>query len=299
MKIKVAAAQYPISQHLSINDWKKHTTLWVENAVNQHADLLVFPEYGAMELVSILSEDIQRDLHRQINEIQHFLPEFIETYKELAARHDVIIVAPSFPVKINTRYFNRSYVFTPKGLAGYQDKFFMTRFENEEWGIHSAPKKLTVFEADWGKFGIQICYDSEFSIGTHHLAENGLDLLLVPSCTETIKGATRVHVGTRARAMEQQVYAIVSQTVGNAEWSPAVDINYGYTGFYSSPDKNFPDEGIIGFGKPQKEEWQIEELDFDLIKTVREDGQVFNFKDHGNLTIEFKNEQIKIERVRI
>lgn len=299
MKIKVASAQYPVSRHLSIDDWKKHAKLWVENAVNHHAELLIFPEYGSMELISILSEDIQRDLHRQINEMQHFLPEFIATYTELATRYNVIIVAPSFPVKLDNRYFNRAYVFTPKGLAGYQDKFFMTRFENEEWGIHSAPKKLTVFEADWGKFGIQICYDSEFSIGTHHLAENGIDLLLVPSCTETIKGATRVHVGTRARSMEQQVYAVVAQTVGNAEWSPAVDINYGYTGFYSTPDKNFPNEGIIGLGNPQKEEWHIEELDFDLIKVVREDGQVFNFKDHGNLTIEFKNEQINIERVRI
>lgn len=299
MKIKVASAQYPISRHSSINDWKKHTESWVKNAVNQNADLLVFPEYGSMELVSILPKEIQKDLQFQIDKMQHFLPEFIKTYKALAADYNVIIIAPSFPVKSDTNYFNRAYVFNPKGLVGYQDKFFMTRFENEEWGIHSAPKKLTVFEADWGKFGIQICYDSEFTIGTHHLSEHGIDLLLVPSCTETIRGATRVHIGTRARTMEQQIYAVVSQTVGNAEWSPAVDINYGYTGFYSTPDKNLPEEGIIGIGKPQEEKWNIEELDFDLIKKVREDGQVFNFKDHRNLTSEFKSEKLEIEYVKI
>jgi predicted amidohydrolase len=299
MKIKVASAQYPISRHSSINDWKEHTELWVKSAVNQSADLLVFPEYGSMELVSILSEEIQKDLHVQIDKMQSFLPEFIETYKELATRYNVIIVAPSFPVKSNVNYFNRAYVFKPKGLAGFQDKFFMTRFENEEWGIHSAPKKLTIFEADWGKFGIQICYDSEFTIGTHHLSGHGIDLLLVPSCTETIRGATRVHIGTRARAMEQQIYAVVSQTVGNADWSPAVDINYGYIGFYSTPDKNLPEEGIISLGKPQEEKWYIEELNFDLIKTVREDGQVFNFKDHRNLISTFKSESIEIEHVKI
>lgn len=298
MKAKIAAAQYPISKHTDLNSWKKHTENWVLKAVEKGAELLVFPEYGSMELVSILSIDAQQDLHLQIEEMQQFLDEFKETYRNLAIQNNVIIVAPSFPVKMGENYFNRAFVFSSKG-EGYQDKFFMTRFENEEWGIHSAPKQLTVFESEWGSFGIQICYDSEFALGTQHLANNGIDLLLVPSCTETIRGATRVHVGTRARAMEQQVYAVVAQTVGNAEWSPAVDINYGYTGFYSTPDKNFPEEGIIGLGTPQAEEWQIEELDFDLIQTVREDGQVFNFKDHQGLAIEYKNEEVTIKRVQI
>lgn len=299
MKVKVASAQYPVSMHSTMNDWRNHTEKWVKNAVNQNADLLLFPEYGSMELVSVLSEEIQKDIHLQIKEMQQLLPEFKETYRQLAERYNKIIAAPSFPVKTDEKYYNRTFVFNPKGLVGYQDKFFMTRFENEEWGIHSAPKKLTVFEAEWGKFGIQICYDSEFGIGSHHLAENGIDLLLVPSCTETIRGATRVHVGARARAMEQQLFAVVSQTVGNAEWSPAVDINFGYTGFYSTPDKNLPEEGIIAVGNPQAEEWQIIELDFDLIKTVREDGQVFNYKDHRNLTFSLQKGTIEIERVKI
>lgn len=299
MTIKVASAQYPIAPHETLNDWKNYTEKWVKSAVDQQADMLVFPEYGSMELVSVLPTAVQQDLHLQIAEMQQLLAFFRETFTTLAQKYNAIIIAPSFPVKVGEQYFNRVYVYSQKGEVGYQDKLFMTRFENEEWGIHSAPKQLTVFETTWGKFGIQICYDSEFALGTHHLAENGIDLLLVPSCTETIRGAARVHVGTRARAMEQQVYAVVAQTVGNAEWSPAVDINYGYTGFYSTPDKQLPEEGIIATGIPQAEEWQIVELDLDLIKLVRENGQVLNFKDHQPLLTTFKNEQITIVTAQV
>lgn len=294
MTIKVASAQYPIARHVTLNDWEKYTEKWVKSAVDQQANVLVFPEYGSMELVSVLPVEVQQNLHQQIAEMQQLLTGFRETFKTLALKYNVIIVAPSFPVKVEEHYFNRAYVYSPKGEAGYQDKLFMTRFENEEWGIHSAPKQLSVFEAEWGKFGIQICYDSEFALGTHYLAENGIDLLLVPSCTETIRGAARVHVGARARAMEQQVYAVVAQTVGNAEWSPAVDINYGYTGFYSTPDKQLPEEGVIATGIPQAEEWQVTELNFDLIKHVREDGQVLNYKDHRPLMTAFKQEDVNI-----
>jgi len=163
----------------------------------------------------------------------------------------------------NTKIFNRAFVFSPKGLVGFQDKFFMTRFENEEWGIDAAePKQLTLFEADWGSFGIQICYDVEFTLGSQLLVQAGASLILAPSCTETIRGATRVHVGARARALENQAFTIVSQTVGNAVWSPAVDINYGFAGFYTTPDKEMPEEGIISTKQPQKIGWLIETLDF-------------------------------------
>jgi predicted amidohydrolase len=71
----------------------------------------------------------------------------------------VTIAAPSFPVLADGQVFNRCFVFGPQGRMGYQDKYFMTRFETEDWDVRRAPARLCVFEADWGCFGIQICYD--------------------------------------------------------------------------------------------------------------------------------------------
>jgi predicted amidohydrolase len=295
MSVTIASAQYPITEHLDFNSWEKHIESWVADAAGKDAVLLLFPEYGAMELVSIFAEDIRNDIRRQVKELNAIKADFCNVFEKLAKKYNVVIVAPSIPVIDSGKNLNRAYVFSAAGLAGYQDKFFMTRFENEQWGIESAPKILTLFDASWGKFGIQICYDVEFAIGSQMLCSAGASLLLAPSCTETIRGSTRVHVGARARALENQAYTVVSQTVGEALWSPAVDINYGYAAFYSTPDKDLPEEGIVSGMTPQREGWLIQELDFSKIDDVREDGAVFNFKDHQRLQTMINEENVRVD----
>lgn len=290
MKLKIATAQYPITEHETFKDWQIHTEKWVRNAAEKGAELLLFPEYGSMELVSLFSQTIRQDIRLQVFEINFLLDDFCDTFAQLAQKYQVIIVAPSFPVFENNKIYNRVFVFSPEAKIAYQDKFFMTRFENEEWGISSAPKQLTVFQAPWGNFGIQICYDVEFPLGSQILCSNGVDLILAPSCTETIRGATRVHIGARARALENQCYVAVSQTINQAEWSPAVDINFGYSAIYCPPDKDLPEEGIVSIQKPQTEGWLIETLDLDLLKNVRNDGQVLNFNDTQTIKMELQEE---------
>ena len=52
--------------------------------------------------------------------------------------------------------------------------------------------------------------------------EAGAEVLLVPSCTDTLHGYWRVRIGAQGRALEGQCYAVHSPTVGEAAWSPAV-----------------------------------------------------------------------------
>lgn len=297
--LTVAAAQYPITEHQTFEDWQKHTEQWVSQAVIQKAQLLLFPEYGSMELVSIFGPQIRADIRRQVLELDALKVDFCNVFAALARKYQVVIVAPSLPIVERNHPHNRVFVFSPEGLAGYQDKFFMTRFEDEEWGIQTAPKILTLFEADWGSFGVQICYDVEFGLGSHLLCAGGASLILAPSCTETLRGATRVHVGARARALENQAYTAVSQTVGNAPWSPAVDINFGYAACYCTPDKYLPEEGILQIMTPQKVGWLVETLDFDKIDTVRREGQVFNFKDNQRLQNTFLAEEVVLHKVKV
>ena len=299
MTVKISAAQYPIKKHTSFSDWAAYIENWVSEAVIKGAQLVVFPEYGSMELVSIFAHEIRTDIRRQVKELNLLKEDFCAVFAELAKKYKTIIVAPSIPVIHENRNVNRVYVFSEAGLVGYQDKLFMTRFENEEWGIESGEKTLTLFETTWGSFGIQICYDVEFGIGSQLLSSAGATLIIAPSCTETIRGATRVHVGARARALENQIYTVVSQTVGNAEWSPAVDINYGFSAFYSTPDKDLPEEGIVSIMAPQQEGWLTAELDFSKIQEVRADGQVFNYKDQQKIKTIFTDQEIKVIRKRI
>ncbi len=284
MEIRIALAQYPITFHHSLEDWKKYTENWIADAYSQGAQILVFPEYGSMELTSLFSEAVRNDLKLQINQMQELLPYFIQSFREFAQKYHCVIVAPSFPVDLGEKTVNRCFVFTENTFS-YQDKHFMTRFEDESWGISGSDGALRLFDTSFGKFGVQICFDIEFPIGGHLLAEAGAEFILVPSCTETLKGATRVHIGARARAMEQQLFTCVSQTIGEALWSPAVDLNYGYTAFYSSPDGNFDDEGILAKEKAQQSGWLIETLDLSKNAEIRENGQVLNFTHSQKLEI--------------
>ncbi len=297
--MKIAAAQYPITFFSSFAEWQEHISRWVEEAARQGAQLLVFPEYGAMELASLLPDAERNDLRLQISAMDRLRADFLATFAELSRRWPTVIVAPSLPVTEGGQVFNRAYVFSKNGLAGQQDKWFMTRFEDEEWGVQAAPPVLSVFETDWGAFGIQICYDLEFPVGAKLLCAQGAELIVAPSCTETIRGATRVHVGARARALENQCFVAVAQTIGEAPWSPAVDLNYGFAAIYTTPDAGLPEEGVVAQRPPQQAGWLMQDLDFQKIKTVRAAGQVFNFKDQQRLGYRIAGGDPVVRRVRL
>jgi hypothetical protein len=52
-KLKIAAAQYPLDELKDLPAYEAKITRWIEVAVGAGAGLLVFPEYGSMELASI------------------------------------------------------------------------------------------------------------------------------------------------------------------------------------------------------------------------------------------------------
>lgn len=297
MLLQIASAQYPVGQHPSFDEWRVHTAHWVSEAAHHGAKLLLFPEYGSMELVSLMPEEVQKDLKLQLFEMRRFYDDFCSVYAELARQYKVIIVAPSFPVvQPSGKVYNRAGVFSQQGMAGWQDKLMMTRFENEHWGIQQAPPSFSLFEAAWGSFGIQICYDVEFPIGTAALCRAGASLILAPSCTETLRGSTRVHVGARARALENQCYTVVSPLVGEAPWLPAVDVNYGHATAYSSPDTGLPEEGVVATMPANQPGWLQVHLDLKALETVRSDGQVLNYRDHQQLNYGLHGKTPEVQR---
>ena len=48
-KIAIAAAQYPIDQPASLPEWQEKVAKWVADGAATGAELLVFPEYAAIE----------------------------------------------------------------------------------------------------------------------------------------------------------------------------------------------------------------------------------------------------------
>jgi predicted amidohydrolase len=277
--LRLAAAQYDIGFLKSWSDYEAKIGRWIGAAVDQGAQILLFPEYFSMELASLFPEEVYKSLSKQLDALQSVLPDFSELYAQQAKRHGVYILAGSFPVRqADERYRNRAYLFRPDGGSDYQDKLQMTRFENEQWWI-SAGDEIKVLETEFGKIGVNICYDSEFPMIARKQVEAGADLILVPSCTDTLAGYHRVRIGCQARALENQCYVVQSPTVGNAPWSEAVDVNVGAAAVYTPVDYGYPDNGILAIGELNRTQWVCADIHLGTIAKIRQTGQVFNYRD--------------------
>ena len=278
-KVKVAAAQYDIG---FFKDWSQFTdklTQWVAEAVEEKAKLLVFPEYGSMELASLFGEAIYTDLGKQLHSMQEVYADWQDLHHQLSKQYDVMMLASTFPVLQEDGTFrNRANLYAPDGLIGFQDKLIMTRFENEQWLIHPG-QQIKVLDTDVGRIGISICYDIEFPMIAYQQVKAGADLILAPSCTDTQAGFHRVRIGCQARALENQCYVVQSPTFGEARWSEAVDVNTGRASIYTPVDYGFTDNGILIEGVADKPGWVCADLDLTEIARVREEGQVFNYRD--------------------
>ena len=274
-RFTVAAAQYPIDR---LGDWEDYVgklSLWVREAASAGAALAVFPEYGAMELAA-LDPATMGDLAGSLASVSALLPRVDALHAELAARHDLHILAASAPAAMDDRrYVNRTRLFTPGGKVGVQDKLVMTRFEREEWHVSASPA-LRLFDTALGRIGVNICYDSEFPLLARAQVEAGMELLLVPSCTDSEHGYWRVRIGAQARALEGQCYAVHSPTVGDAAWSPAVDVNRGAAAIYAPPDRGMPAGGVMALGEMDNPQWVFAEIDLDEVARLRVDGGVLN-----------------------
>jgi predicted amidohydrolase len=277
-RLTIAAAQYPVEQLANWAAFEAKLTRWVEQAAAGGAQLAVFPEYGAMELAS-LDPATMGDLAASIATVSDLLPEVDALHAELAARTGLHILAATAPCRLeNGRTVNRARLFAPNGRMGAQDKLVMTRFEREEWSI-SGGKALRLFETALGRIGIVTCYDSEFPLLARALVEFGVELLLVPSCTDSLHGYWRVRIGAQARALEGQCFAVQSPTVGAAPWSPAVDVNRGAAGIFGPPDRGLPEDGVIACGEVDAAQWLFGEIDLSRVAELRRDGGVLNTRD--------------------
>lgn len=268
--MKIAAAAYPIEWHNRWNEYVGKLRVWVRKAAENGAELLVFPEYAALELASLAGEENAGDLQRSIDAVSARLGDVDDLHGSLAREFGVHICAASAPVRgKGGPARNRVRLFAPDGSRGAQDKLIVTRFEREEWGIGPG-EALRVFETALGRIGILIGYDAEFPLIARALVEaGGAEILLVPSCTRTLQGYWRVRVGAMARALENQCVVVQAASVGDADWNPAVAASIGAAAIYGPPDPGFPEDGIVALGKLNAPGWVYGEVSLDDLRAMR------------------------------
>lgn len=275
-RTRVASLQYLMRPVASFDEFREQVAALVATAADYKSRLIVFPEYFTCQLLTL--DDVHRPISEQVRRLAEQLPRYSELFAGLARRYRVHIVGGSIPVAENDKVYNRAFVFSPTGEVGTQGKLHMTRWENEEWEV-SPSERLRVFETDWGRFAVNICYDVEFPEIARVAARKGAEVLVVPSCTDDRQGFLRVRYCAQARAIENQLYVVHSCTVGSLPMVPAVSLNYGQASILTPSDFAFSRDGILAEGVPNQESMVIGDLDLPLIRDSRECGTVLPLRD--------------------
>lgn len=278
MRVRIASAQYAIGEPRDFDAFATQVAVRVARAADAGAELVVLPEYLALEAAAGQPADVRADFVRSLAALQSHHDDFIALARDLARRHAIHLVAGSFLLDTGAgRYRNRTYFAGPAGELAFQDKLTLTGFERAA-GVIGAGDALQVFDTAFGRIGINVCYDIEFPLYARAQAEAGARLIVVPSCTDTDAGAHRVRIGCQARALENQVFVACAVTAGVAPWSPALDTNSGHAAVYAPIDRGFPSDGIVTCADADAE-WAFADLDLDALEALKPDAQVANAAD--------------------
>ncbi len=270
--MKIATAAYPIDFHSRWNDYVGKLRVWIRSAAEQGADLLVFPEYGGLELASLAGEENVRDLQRSTDAVTARIKDVDDLHGSLAREFKVHICAASAPMRRDGgTTVNRARLFAPDGSFGTQDKLVLSRFEREDWGLKGGAG-ARVFDTALGKIGILLGYDVEFPAVARAMAEAGAEILLAASANTSLAGYWRVRIGAMARAFESQCVVAHAVTIGTAEWLVAAEKGVGAAAVFGPADTGFPDDGVIVLGKMDTAGWTYAEIDRAAIAKVRAEG---------------------------
>lgn len=137
---------------------------------------------------------------------------FGDAFSAKAREHGCYIVAPTYLQESGEAISNAAVLFGRKGeVAGIYRKVHLVvspagrDFENR----CAAGRDVPVFECDFGKLGIQICYDIEFDYGWSELARKGAELIAFPTQSPQTSHPA-------CRAMHNRCYIVSSTWRSNA-----------------------------------------------------------------------------------
>jgi len=96
---RIAVAAYPLDWFDAWHEYEAKLVKWVEEASDNQADILVFPEYGTLELASLSGKAVAGDLQASIDAVSERMGEVDALHQRLAKEHGVYICGASASVR--------------------------------------------------------------------------------------------------------------------------------------------------------------------------------------------------------
>jgi nitrilase len=139
----------------------------------------------------------------------------------LAARHRINLHSGSSVVQTGDKLTNTSVLFDRAGdaIATYSkmhmfDVTMPNGATTKESAIFEGGREIVTALVDDVRIGLTICYDLRFGRLFDQLAEQGAELIVVPSAFHLLSGMDQWETLLRARAIETQCYVVGPNHVG-------------------------------------------------------------------------------------
>ncbi len=205
-----------------------------------------------------------------------FFPTYAETndgptvklLSDLAKKLGIYIVGGSIPEKENNKVYNTSFIFDRKGniIARHRKiHLFDIDVKNgitfKESDTLSFGNEITVFDTEFCKIGVAICYDMRFPELMRLMALKGAEIIIVPAAFNMTTGPAHWHTLGKIRALDNQVFFIAASPSRNKE---SVYVAYGHS-MIASP------WGDVISEANEKEMILYGELNLEKVKKVREE----------------------------
>lgn len=206
----------------TVADYVEACASRVEQSWETGADIVLLPEYAWAGLEPVLGGDMGL---RGVAGC--FWTEVLPGLAQRLARPGKLAVLGTAPfVEPGGTMLNRAAILDGGRLL-MQDKLYLTPWESE----FQQGQELRVFEFRGLRVSVLICLDIEVPELSAMLRGQNVDLILVPSATETLMGCERVTRCASARAVELCCAVVVTPLVGRCT-SALVDENLGKSACY-------------------------------------------------------------------
>ncbi|MBU0751747.1 MAG: carbon-nitrogen hydrolase family protein [Gammaproteobacteria bacterium] len=274
MRARIAAVQYKLRH---IDDWQgfeDQVNFVLNAAADYKPHYVLLPEIFTTQIMSFMDND---DVPSAVRELSGYTDRYTELLRGHAMRHGYFLIGGSHPNIRDGKLLNTAFLFTPSGEIHTQDKIHRTRWEKETWNTDHGDV-LKVFQTPHAKIAILICYDIEFPELARRVAEEGAEIVFVPSCTDDRQGFLRVRYCCHARAIENQIYVAMTSTVGNLPVA-GLRLHYGQASIITPSDFPFARDGIAAEGVINEEQIVVADVDLALLDENRLKGTTIPLLD--------------------
>lgn len=145
--------------------------------------------------------------------------------KRIAKEHNIYLIGGSIPIKSEGKIYNTNFCIDKNGelkttfkKCHLFDISIPGKIEYKESAFLTPGNQFGVFETEYGKFGVGICYDIRFAEYALTLRkEYNVDFLVYPAAFSLPTGTLHWDILGKGRAVDNQAYVILCSPSRNYE----------------------------------------------------------------------------------